>query len=317
LLVFVAGALWVHGTRPEQQTSESDRPAGIVLVQRAAGETRYFNDDAEPLAAAGSAAVGGKSADGAAALASALPTNEPPPLLPGVSLPSLPGAVVSGEGLVASPQPGSGRGKPIILPGLDDAAIRAADAGIPQAQPPTGPTAKLSLFGSGAAEGRSFVFLIDRSASMGGEGLGAIAAAAKEFALQLDALTAQQQFQVLVYNQAVAAFAEGGLVPADEPNKKSLIRFVADTAAYGQTEHARGLLAALRLKPEVIFLLTDGGDPLLDPGQLRTIRESAAGRTAIHCVQFGRGAAPPEHFLRKLAAENGGSYVYIDMNRRR
>ena len=97
-----------------------------------------------------------------------------------------------------------------------------------------------------------------------------------------------------------------------------LIRFVADTAAYGQTEHLRGLLAALKLKPEVIFLLTDGGEPLLDNSQLRAIREQAAGRTSIHCVQFGRGPAPEGgSFLERLAAENGGSYVYIDMNRRK
>jgi Ca-activated chloride channel family protein len=96
------------------------------------------------------------------------------------------------------------------------------------------------------------------------------------------------------------------------------VRFVADTAAYGQTEHLRGLLAALKLKPEVIFLLTDGGEPLLDGAQLRSIRELAGGRTSIHCLHFGRGRAPEgEHFLQRLAAENRGSYVYIDMNRRK
>jgi Ca-activated chloride channel family protein len=67
----------------------------------------------------------------------------------------------------------------------------------------------------------------------------------------------------------------------------------------------------------VIFLLTDGGDPVLHAGQLRQIREEAAGRTSIHCLHFGRGEAGAEPgFLKRLAAENGGSYVYIDMNRR-
>jgi hypothetical protein len=94
-------------------------------------------------------------------------------------------------------------------------------------------------------------------------------------------------------------------------------RFVADLAAYGQTEHSRGLWAALRTKPEVIFLLTDGGDPVLDPGQLRLIRDEAAGRTSIHCLHFGRGPrSESKNFLARLAAENRGSYVYIDMNTR-
>jgi Ca-activated chloride channel family protein len=75
-----------------------------------------------------------------------------------------------------------------------------------------------------------------------------------------------------------------------------------------------GLFAALRYKPDVIFLFTDAGDPFLKPGQLRAIREAAAGRTAIHCLQFGAGPLScEENFMERLAVENGGSYVYIDM----
>src|SRR5207253_7177085 len=93
----------------------------------------------------------------------------------------------------------------------------------------------------------------------------------------------------VAYNQAVAYLTDRELIAATADNKRKLLNFIANLAAYGQTEHSRGLLAALRLKPEVIFLLTDGGDPPLDPGQLRLIREEAAPRTSIHCVHFGRG----------------------------
>ena len=104
---------------------------------------------------------------------------------------------------------------------------------------------------------------------------------------------------------------------ASEENQHKLVRFVADLAAFGQTEHTRGLLAALKLKPEVIYLLTDGGEPALDLGQLRIIREQAAGRTSIHCIQFGRGpVGEAASFLQRMAAENRGSYVYIDVNGR-
>ena len=222
----------------------------------------------------------------------------------------------SGDGLVAAVQPGTGRGRPKILPGLDDAAILAEDAAIPREAVPSGPTAKLSLFGSAAAEGRSFVFVIDRSQSMGGGGLGAISAAAKELAAQLGRLTPEQKFQVVAYNQSAVYFRQRELLAADDANQKALVRFVSDLAAYGPTEHQRGLLAALKLKPEVIFLLTDGGDPHLDPGQLRVIHEAAGGRTTIHCLHFGSGPADPDSFLRRLAAENRGSYLYIDMSGR-
>lgn len=316
LTVLLLGAWLVGRPAPSRGIVEADRPAGIVLVQRSAESSNYFSD-AEPGTAITPVAEAASSPGGMTAIAG-LPTSEPPPLVAGISLPALPGAIVGGEGLVASPQPGGGRGRPLILPGLDDAAIRAADAALPQESLPTGPTAPLSLFGSGTAVGRSFVFVIDRSQSMGGEGLGAINAAAKELAAQLEQLSAEQRFQVVAYNQSVAMVAERELLPADEKNRERLVRFVADTAAFGQTEHLRGLLAALKLKPEVIFLLTDGGEPALDAAQLRAIREQAAGRTSIHCVQFGRGSAPEEpNFLQRLAAENRGSYTYIDMDRRK
>jgi Ca-activated chloride channel family protein len=88
-------------------------------------------------------------------------------------------------------------------------------------------------------------------------------------------------------------------------------------AAYGQTEHTRGLLAALRLKPEVIFLLTDAGDPAMKPGDFGTVRQATRGRTSIHCLHFGRGKPPEgENFMMRLAAENRGSYTYVDMDGR-
>jgi uncharacterized protein with von Willebrand factor type A (vWA) domain len=175
----------------------------------------------------------------------------------------------------------------------------------------------LSLFGSAQAEGRSFVFVIDRSQSMGGSGLGAIQAAAAELQAQIAALTPEQRVQVIAYNQATSFLGDRELIPASDANKKRLTEFVANISAFGQTEHVRALIAAMKLKPEVIFLLTDGGDPLLTAADLRIIREQAAGRVSIHTLHFGRGE-PGEaaDFLARLAAENRGSYTYIDMNRR-
>src|SRR5207253_1174338 len=142
-----------------------------------------------------------------------------------------------------------------------------------------------------------------------------IQTAANDLAAHIDRLTDKQTFQVVTYNQSVAYLTDRELIPATAENKRKLVTFIANLAAYGQTEHSRGLLAALRLKPEVIFLLTDGGDPPLDAGQLRLVREQAAGRTSIHCLHFGRGPiGDSKNFLIRLAAENRGSYVYIDMN---
>jgi hypothetical protein len=312
LVLFIGGSFVIRATMRAEPPEETARSGEIVLARREANETRYFDASGDrhevlrPLIAAGGAA----SALGIA-------VSEQPPVLTGIKLPELAGSVAVGEGIVAARQLGTGKGTPRLRgSAASEAAILAEDALVPREKIPTGPTAQLSLFGSQAAEGRSFVFVIDRSNSMGSDGLGAIQAAAKELAARIDQLSVEQTFQVVAYNQSVAYVTDRELIPASTENKRKLVQFIANLAAFGQTEHSRGLLSALRMKPEVIFLLTDGGDPPLDPGQLRTIREAAAGRTAIHCLHFGRGANNDRgKFLMRLAAENRGSYVYIDMNR--
>jgi hypothetical protein len=212
--------------------------------------------------------------------------------------------------------PGGRSGRPRIPGIVDEAAIYAEEASIHREKPPTGPTADISLFGGPSATGRSFVFVIDRSASMGSRGLGVIEAAAEELKSSIGRLTDEQTFQVVAYNHSATFFTGRDLIPATAENQKKLVRFVASLAAYGETQHMYGLLAAIRMKPEVIYLFTDG-DPALNVGDLRLIREQAGARTSVHCLQFGRGQPPDtQPSYQRLARENRGSYLYIDMNKR-
>ena len=152
---------------------------------------------------------------------------------------------------------------------------------------------------------------------MGGGGLGAIEAAAKELAGCIDRLEESHKFQVIAYNQKPLYLTGRELLPATDGNKKQLIEFVKNLPAFGATEHEVGIFAALKLKPDVIFLFTDGGDPHLSTGQLRAIQDAAKG-TAIHSLHFGSGPRGDERsFLQTLAEKNSGSYVYIDMSERR
>jgi hypothetical protein len=320
LLLAITGCLVVGLSGSGREEAEVSRGAEIVLARHDAGVTRYFSDDRPPgetpqgqrpvvnAADTPSPALSGENG-GLAAL------NSPPPLAPGIQLPDRVGELPAGEAILGGLLPGRKPGM-VRLPGsaADEAAILEEDARIPREKLPTGPTAQLSLFGSGVAEGRSFAFVIDRSNSMGGQGLGAIQAAAKELASHIDRLSSQQTFQVVAYNETPLFLTERELLPATPENKERLIHFVAHLPAFGQTEHWRGLVSALRMKPEVIFLFTDGGDPALTAGQLREIRQEAAGRTAIHCLHFGRGPKSGEaSFLVRLAAENRGTYVYVGL----
>jgi hypothetical protein len=245
----------------------------------------------------------------------------PPSGAAGISLPDVNDAVIVPDSVptVSLHRSGSGQVKlPFSL--VDEASILADDASQYRPGRPTGPKATMQLFKSGPANGHSFVFVIDRSASMGAGGLGAIGAAAKELAAQLTSLTPDQKVQVVAYNQSSVYCTGRELIPATDENKAKLVKYIEGLADFGQTEHERGLLAALRLQPDVIFILTDGGDPHLRPGQVSFLAEQAAGQTSIHCLHFGIGTAdavPADHFLRRLAAETGGSYAFIAVGARK
>ena len=312
LAALLLGTLLIRGTYQPPPEEEPVRTTSIVLAQATpTAATEYFDQDE----------LRGETAehrrdDSAVPSATDELLESGPPADALIELPRPAAASIDAPGLsLPTTKRGTGASRMSGLTPADVAAILAEEAARPRAAGPTGPTARLSLFGSAEAEGRSFVFLIDRSQSMGHQGLGAIAAAAKELAGSIDRLDERHSFQVIAYNQKPLALGGREMLQATAENKQRLIDFVANTAAFGATEHELGLFAALRFKPGVIFLLTDGGDPGLKPGQLRAISQAAAeSRTAIHCLHFGAGPlSDEENFLERLAAQNRGSYVYVDM----
>lgn len=308
--------IWLQQPPPARGIAEGPRQVEVVLARADAAEkTDYFQDSAATKDDA-TEQSSAESKAGENSIADPLPLSEAPPV-PSTALPSLaelPGATAAGEEPVFV-LGGAKPGRVKVLPGIDDAAILAEEAANRKPGGPTGPAAQMSLFGSGQARGRSFVFVIDRSQSMGSEGLGVLSAAAKELANSLSSLTEQQSFQIVAYNQQPAYLGSRRLLPASEENQKRLVQYVSELVAYGATEHYFALSSAMQLKPDVIFLLTDGEDPLLTASQIAELRNR--GRTTIHCIQFGTSPdAPPEnHFMRRLAEQTRGSYVYVHIPR--
>lgn len=183
-----------------------------------------------------------------------------------------------------------------------------------RANAPVGDPVEIELFGGPPAAGRSFLFLIDRSHSMGREGLGALEAAEQELLAALQPLQPFHKFQVVAYHHQCVFLNRREMLPATEENKRSVRGFLSNLAPFGATEHEMALHSALSHAPDVIYLLTDGGDPELSEPQIRTITKIAARRTRIHCIQFGFGARQNNnHFLERLATQNGGGYLYVDV----
>jgi hypothetical protein len=186
--------------------------------------------------------------------------------------------------------------------------------------PKEGDKGRTTLFGL-VGEGYKFVYVIDRSGSMGGQGQGALRLAKGELIRSFKQLDSVHQFQIVFYNERPVVFnptgTPGRLAFATDDNKQRATRFLDTIVADGGTDHELALRVAIRLHPDVIFFLTDADDPKLTATQLAKIRHLAAG-IIIHAVEFGSGAKPAgKSFLAELAGQNGGKHVYVDVSKQK
>ena len=237
-------------------------------------------------------------------------------LTPAISLPG-PAPAVSYDSTFLNQTPGSATGSRIIASAIDPSEILDEEAARRQRQLARGPAAAVELFGSARAEGRSFLFLVDRSKSMGRQGLQALAAAEAELIRGLSQLKPNHRFQVMAYHHHSVYLIDRELLRATKDNLQAIRGYLSHLAAFGATDHEKALRTALTWEPDVLFLLTDGGEPGLTAAQIRMISRRAAGKTVIHCIQFGFGPQRTEaNFLTRLADENSGSYRYVNMSQR-
>ncbi|REK11934.1 MAG: hypothetical protein DWQ37_13000 [Planctomycetota bacterium] len=189
---------------------------------------------------------------------------------------------------------------------------------------------KTSVFGQ-VGEGSEFVYVFDRSDSMNstfsftseGETVFSVtplAASKAELMRSLKDLSDNHLFHILFYNHEVWKFDAPGLrddrlVLATSRNKRRASKFVASVYGTGRTKHIPPLEAALRMHPDVIFLLTDGEEKD-DPteSELRRLRKLNDGRTKINVIQFCYKPRT-NGTLVKLAEETGGQHTFMDMAR--
>jgi hypothetical protein len=304
----------IPGLAETSNQTEQVGQAEIVFARANARKSVEYLEDSPQDSAKNSQRAASTTAQ--AQSAEALPEESQVELPANFRVPAATGLALPGESLLPGVEGGVAANRRLPS-GINEAAILAEDArgrgkggGDTQGTP-----GGLTVFGA-QARGRTFVMVIDRSASMGAQGLGALSAAADELARQMGSLDERQRVQIVAYHAAPSQL-DAHWLPATPQNKERLLKYLRGLPAFGSTNHTAALTTALKLKPEVIFLITDGDDPGMDPGQLRIIRELARGRTTIHTIHFGRGSegGPSDHFMRKLAADNGGGYVWVNADR--
>jgi hypothetical protein len=146
----------------------------------------------------------------------------------------------------------------------------------------------------------------------------AIAVAKAELLSSLEQLDATQQFQIIFYNEKCHPMrgvdGKEQVFWGSDTNRTLASQFIRNIHPDGGTRHVDALLAALAYTPEVIFFLTDAGEPILYPGDLEKIKKRNNGRSRIFTIEFGKGAnLKADNFLKKLARENGGAHAYRDV----
>ena len=154
-----------------------------------------------------------------------------------------------------------------------------------------------------AARGQFFVYVVDCSGSMLDDDR--LTRATIELRKSVFALVEPQKFEVIFYNNESIPMP-GGPRPrtADLQAKNQLLLWLRLIEPDGGTEPRPALKQAISLKPDAVFLLSDGEFP---EGTVQEVAKLNTRKIPIHCVDLAGGLAG-DH-LKRIAASSGGQYA--------
>lgn len=188
---------------------------------------------------------------------------------------------------------------------------------------PTPADGQVSFVGVSASNARRIVYVIDASGSL----ISSLQIVVDEMARSLESLQPPQEFSIVFFQQDRALVAPPGtrLLPSDGASKLRAMQWIDRTIIpNGNSNPLPAIEAALRLEPDVIFLLSDnitgGGQYEIDQRRLLARldelnpRDRRTGRrsTQINCIQFLD--PDPLDTLAIIAREHGGAdgYKFLD-----
>ena len=159
-------------------------------------------------------------------------------------------------------------------------------------------------------KGASVVFVVDASGSMNfphpGPAKTRFGRVKIELVKTIQKMTESERFFMIFFNQVAIPMPANRLVEATPMNQKRYLNWMVPGRAEGDTEPEAALLAALSLRPEVIYFLTDGR---FKYKVVENVTKANRSRVLINTLCFGNDDG--EKFLRQLADLNGGVYRFI------
>lgn len=127
-----------------------------------------------------------------------------------------------------------------------------------------------------------------------------------ELVRTIQKMTENDRFFMIFFNDTAIPMPATKLVEATEENKLAYLNWMAPGRANGQTEPEEALLMALRLRPEVIYFLTDGR---FRYQVVQNATYANQNRVTINTIGFGDDVSTKH--LKDLATYNGGVYRYL------
>lgn len=242
------------------------------------------------------------------ALATVAQGQTSPPPRAQINKPAVKAATKPGTSAPAKPsktRPGHGDDQPIVMSAEAFAKARGKTLEKDRYGQPdwseVPPWRQTSFFGI-RAEGQLFIYVVDCSGSMIDEDR--LDRAKSELRRSVGALQSPQRFKVIFYNDRPVPMPGDLPKPADYPSKTQLSRWLNFIEPEGPTDPRSSLALALALRPDAVFLLSDGAFPENTPEAVAKLNPN---KVPIHCIDLANGAAGDD--LRKIAAESAGQYA--------
>ncbi|RUL83784.1 vWA domain-containing protein [Tautonia sociabilis] len=152
------------------------------------------------------------------------------------------------------------------------------------------------------ARGTFFVFVVDCSGSMADDLR--LIRAKQELRRSIGAMRFPQRHLVIFYNDRPIPMAGGVPRSAEQRDKQATFSWLGSIDAEGGTDPRGALNLAVGLRPDAVFLLSDGEFP---PGTVDGISKFNGGRVPIHCIDLAGGGGAEQ--LRAIATTSGGRYL--------
>lgn len=164
------------------------------------------------------------------------------------------------------------------------------------------------FFGSGTTA-KSVVFVLDASASMNaphpGEAKTRFGKLKLELLHSIAKMNKDHSFYIIFFNDSAIPMPANSLQPATPEMQERYLEWMAHIRANGGTDPREALTIALELKPDAIFLLTDG---VFEPKVRRALRKLKQNQVAVNTIGFG--SPKSEDDLRAIAKANRGTYRF-------